>query len=109
MNLLYPSRKGGKPLNIGMKRAKRIARSADKRDQVAVLRELGPNLPRQHSHSQELIKRRHQYYADIGAEAEAREQHRLEAQKSGSESANATNADDADRALPEPAPGTTDQ
>src|SRR5580658_8204818 len=65
MRVTYPSRKGGKPLNIGMNRAKRVARSADKRDQLAVLKELGPNLPRQHSHHQQLVKQRHQYYGDV--------------------------------------------
>lgn len=51
-----------KPLNIGMNHAKRVARSADRRDQLAVLRELGPGYPRQHNHHQELVRLRHAYY-----------------------------------------------
>jgi hypothetical protein len=68
MRVLYASQKGSKPLNFGMNRAKRVARLADRRDQLAVLRELGPGLPRQHSHHQELVRQRHRYYAEVGAE-----------------------------------------
>jgi hypothetical protein len=64
MRYIYVSRKGGKPLNVGMNRAKRVARYADKRDQAAVLKTLGAGLPRQHSHHQELVRRRHRYYAE---------------------------------------------
>ena len=70
MRVMYPSRKGGKPLNIGINFAKRVARSADKRDQLAVLKELGPNLPRQHSHHQQLVRQRHRYYTEVGAEVD---------------------------------------
>jgi hypothetical protein len=70
MRVLYLSKKGGKPLRFGMNQAKRVARSADQRDQLAVLKELGPGLPRQHSHHQELVRQRHRYYAETGAEAE---------------------------------------
>ena len=62
MRYVYISRKGGRPLNIGMNQAKRVARSADKRDQALVLAQLGPGLPRQHRHHQTLVKRRHHYY-----------------------------------------------
>lgn len=64
MRYIYVSQKGGKPLNIGVNRAKRIARSADQRDQLAVLKTLGPGLPRQHSHHQTLVLSRHRYYHD---------------------------------------------
>src|SRR5271165_5531193 len=63
---IYASEKGGKPLNIGMNQAKRVARSADKRDQLAVLAQLGPGLPRQHSHHQQLVRSRHRYYREQG-------------------------------------------
>jgi hypothetical protein len=51
-------------MNIGINRAKRIARAADRRDQLAVLKTLGPGLPRQHVHHQILVKQRHRYYLD---------------------------------------------
>jgi len=62
MRYIYVSKKDGKPLNIGMNRAKRVARAADKRDQARVLEELGPGLPRQHHFHQELVRQRHAYY-----------------------------------------------
>jgi hypothetical protein len=64
MRYVYISKKGGKPMNVGMNRAKRIARSADKRDQLNVLATLGTGLPRQHSHHQQLVRSRHRYYAE---------------------------------------------
>ena len=71
MRVLYASKKGGKPFRLGMNAAKRIAKSADQRDQLAVLRELGPGYPRQCSHHQTLVRQRHQYYADLYAEVES--------------------------------------
>jgi hypothetical protein len=62
MRVIYASKKGGKPLNIGMNQAKRVARSADKRDQALVLARLGPGLPREHRHHQQLVRSRHRYY-----------------------------------------------
>ena len=62
MRYIYVSKKGGKPMNIGMNKAKRIARSADKRDQAIVLAKLGPGLPRQHENHQDLVRSRHRYY-----------------------------------------------
>ena len=59
MRYIYISKRGGKPLNIGINNAKRVARRADKRDQTQVLLTLGPGLPRQHGHHQELVQRRH--------------------------------------------------
>lgn len=64
MRVIYASRKGGKPMRIGVNQAKRIARSADKRDQLIVLAKLGPGLPREHSHHQQLVRSRHRYYHD---------------------------------------------
>jgi hypothetical protein len=60
---VYVSKPGGKPLNIGMNVAKRLARIADQRDQQQVLAALGPGLPRQHARHQDLVRQRHQYYA----------------------------------------------
>jgi hypothetical protein len=65
---IYVSKPGGKPMNIGMNQAKRVARSADKRDQALVLAQLGPGLPRQHKHHQELVQRRHRYYREAHEE-----------------------------------------
>ena len=62
MRYIYISEKGGKPFNIGMNRAKRVARTADERDQATVLKTLGPGLPRQHSHHQQLVRSQHRYY-----------------------------------------------
>jgi hypothetical protein len=62
MRYIYVSTKGGKPLNIGINRAKRVARSADRRDQAAVVGSFGGGLPRQHIHHQELVRARHRYY-----------------------------------------------
>jgi hypothetical protein len=61
---IYVSKKGGKPMNIGVNQAKRIARHADRRDQVTVLKTLGTGLPRQHEHHQQLAASRHRYYHD---------------------------------------------
>jgi len=55
---IYESRKGGSPMNVGINRAKLIARAADERDQLAVLKTLGPGLPRQHGHHQALVRQR---------------------------------------------------
>lgn len=62
MRYIYVSKKGGKPLNIGVNKAKRIARSADGRDQALVLKILGAGLPHQHEHHQQLVLSRHRYY-----------------------------------------------
>lgn len=64
MRYIYVSKKGGKPLNIGMNQAKRVAKRADKRDQAGVLKQLGPGYPRQHIHHQALVLSRHRYYHD---------------------------------------------
>jgi hypothetical protein len=62
MRYIYISQKGGKPLNIGINKAKRVARHADRRDQLAVLATLGTGLPRQHARHQQLVHSRHRYY-----------------------------------------------
>jgi hypothetical protein len=64
---IYVSKPGGKPLNIGMNAAKRLARIADQRDQQQVLAALGSGLPRQHARHQELVRQRHQYYTSSEA------------------------------------------
>lgn len=64
MRVIYPSRKGGKPMRIGMNYAKRVAHSADRRDQLAVQAQIGFGLPRQHNHHQQLVRQRHAYYKD---------------------------------------------
>lgn len=62
MRLVYQSRPGGKPFNVGMNHAKRVARAADRRDQRAVQRELGFGFPQQRAHHQQLVQNRHAYY-----------------------------------------------
>ena len=106
MRLIYASKKGGKPMRLGMNYAKRVARSADQRDQLAVLRELGPGLPRQHSHHQQLVRQRHQYYGD--AYNEFQEQ-RARAPQPSDTGADPQESGDADRAVPEPEAGTDHQ
>lgn len=59
---IYVSRPGGKPLNIGMNRAKRIAKSADERDRAMVLKTLGTGLPDLTEHHRQLVASRHRYY-----------------------------------------------
>jgi hypothetical protein len=75
MHYIYVSKKGGKPLNIGINQAKRVARSADRRDQLKVLAELGPGLPRQRSRHQELVRRRHRHYIEQGAQSDGGSEH----------------------------------
>jgi hypothetical protein len=67
MRYIYVSRKGGKPMNIGVNRAKRVARSSDKRDRLIVLAHLG-SMPKQYKHHQELVLTRHRYYHEQHAE-----------------------------------------
>ncbi len=62
MRYIYVSKTGGKPMNIGMNRAKRVAHAANKRDQTQVQKTLGFGLPRQHEHHQQLVTSRHHYY-----------------------------------------------
>jgi hypothetical protein len=64
MRYIYVSKPGGSPLNIGVNQAKHVARRADRRDQMTVLKTLGTGLPRQHSHHQQLVLSRHSYYRD---------------------------------------------
>jgi hypothetical protein len=60
--VIYASRRGGKPLNIGINQAKRVARAADKADRARVVKLLGSGLPMQAIHHQELVRARHRYY-----------------------------------------------
>jgi hypothetical protein len=62
MRYVYHSQRGGKPLDIGMNQAKRVARRADQRDQALVVKTLSGGLPREHSHHQQLVRSRHRYY-----------------------------------------------
>lgn len=55
---------GEKPLNIGMNQAKRVARSADRRDRLAILFHMGAGSPKRDAHHGELVYRRHRYYAE---------------------------------------------
>jgi hypothetical protein len=61
MRYIYISKAGGKPMNIGMNQAKRVARRADRRDRLAVLAHLG-SMPKQYRNNQELVRARHHYY-----------------------------------------------
>lgn len=92
--LIYHSERGGKPLNVGMNHAKRVARAADRRDTRTVQREFGPGFPKQIANHQQLVKHRHAYYHDQYA---AR--------------AGADNSDTGDTggAVPEPAAGADPQ
>lgn len=62
MKVIYASREGGKPLNIGINRAKRVAASADKRDRAIILQQLGTGLPKRDAHHSTLVRSRHRYY-----------------------------------------------
>jgi hypothetical protein len=62
MRVVYQSRKGGKPLDIGMNAAKRRAHRLDKQDRAKILRVLGTGLPKRDAHHSELVLSRHHYY-----------------------------------------------
>jgi hypothetical protein len=62
MRYIYVSKKGSKPLNIGVNKAKRIAHRADKQDRAKVVKLLGTGLPMQAKHHQQLMRSRHRYY-----------------------------------------------
>jgi hypothetical protein len=63
MRVIYASKKGCKPLNIGINQAKRVARSADKRDRARIIQVLGAGMPdNSRIHHQELVRARHRYY-----------------------------------------------
>ncbi|HWX31176.1 MAG TPA: hypothetical protein VNZ53_27525 [Steroidobacteraceae bacterium] len=109
MRTVYPAAKGSKPMRIGMNLAKRVARRADERDQVAVLRELGSGYPRQHSHHQELVRQRHAYYGDVYEQDQRdREARRIReaAPVTGNPSGGDPQAGDVDGAVPDAAAGT---
>jgi hypothetical protein len=61
---IYISKKGGKPLNIGVNKAKRRAHRLDKQDRLKVVQLLGSGLPMQAQHHQQLVHSRHRYYHD---------------------------------------------
>lgn len=62
MRYIYVSRKGGKPLDIGVNRAKRRARRLDRQDNAKILKVLGAGLPKTYDHHQALVRSRHRYY-----------------------------------------------
>jgi len=62
MRVIYASKKGGKPLNIGVNAAKRRAHRLDKQDRAKVVKLLGSGLPMQAQHHQQLLRSRHRYY-----------------------------------------------
>lgn len=62
MRYIYVSKKGGKPLNIGINQAKRVAHRSDKQDRAKVVKLLGAGLPMQSQHHQQLVRSRHRYY-----------------------------------------------
>ena len=62
MRVIYASKKGGKPLNIGVNAVKRRAHRLDKQDRAKVVKLLGSGLPMQSQHHQQLVRSRHRYY-----------------------------------------------
>jgi hypothetical protein len=64
MRYSYVSKKGGKPFDIGVNKAKRRAHRLDKQDRAKVVKLLGTGLPMQSIHHQELVRSRHRYYHD---------------------------------------------
>jgi len=62
MRVIYASKKGCKPLNIGVNAAKRRAHRLDKQDRAKVVKLLGSGLPMQAQHHQQLVRSRHRYY-----------------------------------------------
>ena len=70
MRIIYASKKGGKPLNIGMNQAKRRAHRLDKQDRAKVVEVLGPGLPKTYDHHKTLVASRHRYYHEAHDHAE---------------------------------------
>jgi hypothetical protein len=70
MRVIYASKKGCKPLNIGMNAAKRRAHRLDKQDRAKVVKLLGAGLPMQAQHHQDLVRSRHRYYHEQHEESE---------------------------------------
>jgi hypothetical protein len=62
MRYIYISKKGGKPLAIGINKAKRRAHRLDRQDRAKVVEVLGGGLPKQAEHHQQLVRSRHRYY-----------------------------------------------
>jgi hypothetical protein len=63
MRIVYASKPGGKPLNIGMNVAKRRAHRLDKQDRARIIQVLGAGMPDDsRTHHQALVKSRHRYY-----------------------------------------------
>jgi hypothetical protein len=62
MRYIYVSKEGGKPLDIGVNRAKRRAHRLDRQDRAKVVQLLGAGLPMQAKHHQQLVRSRHRYY-----------------------------------------------
>lgn len=77
MRYIYVSKKGGKPMNIGMNQAKRIARRSDKQDRAKIVEVLGAGMPKNGIHHSELVRSRHRYYREQYEEG-VREQERLD-------------------------------
>jgi hypothetical protein len=62
MRVIYVSKKGGKPLVIGMNAAKRRARRLDTQDRAKIIQVLGAGMPKRDAHHSELVRSRHRYY-----------------------------------------------
>jgi len=69
MRYIYVSKPGGKPMDIGINRAKRHAHRLDKQDRDKVVQLLGSGLPMQSQHHQMLVASRHRYYHEQHADS----------------------------------------
>jgi hypothetical protein len=65
MRYIYVSKKGGKPMNIGMNQAKRRAARLDKQDRAKIIQVIGSGSPKRDAHHSELVRSRYRYYREI--------------------------------------------
>lgn len=107
--VLYASQKGGKPLVIGMNRAKRVSRLMDERDRRAVVEIMGPGMPKQHKHASRLVAQRHAAIIDRENAYDEARRVREAAPVAGDPSGSDPPAGDDVGAVPDAAPGPADQ
>jgi hypothetical protein len=65
MRIVYASKKGGKPLNIGMNAAKRRAARLDKQDRAVEVKTFDWTVPKHDRHHTQLVRSRFRYYHEI--------------------------------------------
>ena len=62
MRYIYVSKPGGKPMNIGMNAAKRLAAWLDKKDRAVEVKTFDWTVSKHSRHHTQLVRSRHRYY-----------------------------------------------